>query len=263
MMQVTGSNIDHPVESLSILIDRDGLSFYDGISETAWSYPLRTEAGSRKENLFALLSDTSVDVRCYDCIQTVVNTDRFTMIPEELFDSDKSGVYLKTAGVSFDTGRDMIIVSRFGTLVFLWAIEAELADFLTGKFGEVVFTHPLAGALSLCRHRLPEQADELFVQIFPGTMGVTFHRDGTLLLADLYRADSPFDPVFYLDRIVADYKCRESSEITAAGVFTEETADCLARYFPKIRFMRGIGYLNYFVKPNAMKPVSVAETREG
>ena len=246
MMQVTGNKIDRSIKSLSILIDRDGLSFYDGISETAWSYPLRTETEEWKESLFTLLADTSVNVRCYDRSLAVLNTTRFTMIPETLFDPDKGEFYLRTTGVPFDTGRDILIVSHFGAIVFLWAVEADLVDFLTGKFGEVVFMHPLLGALSLPQERLSDQTIELFVQLFSGTMAVTLHRNGTLLLADLYRVDSPLDPVFYLDRITTDYDIRKSSDIIVSGVFSEEMEDCLVRYFPEIRFIRGIGYLNVF-----------------
>ncbi len=253
MMQETGNKIGNAIQSLSILIDRDGLSFYDGISNTSWSYPLQEDMGN--EGILGLLSDVSVDTQYYDRILVVQNTSRFTMVPSELFDSSRGGDYLKSAGISYHSERDVFVVSHFGDIVFLWVLEACVVDFLTDKFqNKVLFMHPLTGALSFRQHYLSEGQDDLFLQLFSNTLAVTYYRGTQLFLAEYYPVASVSDVGFYLSRIIADYEVRSSRVITIAGFVTEGIKNCLYRCFPEVKFMQGIGYLNVFHGPDAAMP---------
>ncbi len=226
-MQVTGNN-NSPVESLSILIYRGGLSFYDSTCNCLKKkdFPEHQRLSEQViEGVEALVPEGT------DSIKVIMAASRYIMIPEELFDVSQNELYLQARSIPYDKECDTIVLSVYNGVVFIMVLETEMVDFLKNRFKKVSYIHPLLlSMIHYNKFRKDIYRPVLFVDHLEGQASVALFDKGNMLFGELLTADNNCDILFYVKTVLENYGITDAV-IVAMGNHAENLYILLRDYY--------------------------------
>lgn len=231
-MQVTGSS-NLLSKSMSILIRRGGLSFYDSYSGALSEIELGA-TNFLEQVIDSIDYAISVDSG-YDAINIIPVTERMVMIPQELFDNTKCDLYLRSKDISCNDRDDSVIISIYNKIAYITVIERPLVDFLQYRFGNnVSFTHPLLLS-SLCYNKVRDRVSSpvMVVDHIYNKLALSLHLGTKMLFCEFFTISTSLDILFYIKRAIKDCGLNECM-VLVVGAQSESLYNGLKEYIEDI-----------------------------
>lgn len=212
--------IDTKESALSVRIYPDGLYFSLVSHDKNILFEARVERDASTEDIDRLFPDFSFSDKQFMSVEVVNMTDRFALVPRELYTETGKSTWLQTA-----EGETLFEIDCGNDILLLMPLDNSVAGLLTSFFAEnsVVFTHPIVPVLS----RGVPKNDTLHILVWDNYSFVVLYASGMLRYAESLPVCDFASLLFVANRLVAANKLDKIRVMCNDSVLTKE----LGRYF--------------------------------
>lgn len=232
MMQETGNNIDTH-KSLSILINKDGLSFYVNSNKCGTYYiSLAYSEEDFTDKVKRILHSIFDREGGFMKANVITYTSNYMSIPDSIFDNTRTHSYLSAKGISVDKSLESIIVSKYNAIVYLWVINHSFIDIFNKLFAEVVYLHPLLLGYILCDKI--EHEDYVLMDLTHSSLAITVVKNKQLVIQEFVPTNSDNDTKFYIATLINNVKFVNKPQLLTTGFMQDKLLAALKTYYPEI-----------------------------
>lgn len=173
-MQVTGKTNLSTINTLSIQINLNGLSFLSPQSGQSVSIDYRSDSSA----ISNLVSGQKTDV-----LRACIATEKYILLPEEVYDPAKQSLYLQTKGFHASAG-ETLLSNSYQDFRILFIVDKPTHELILSAnrvCGEVDFFHIFTRHL---RYGLSLKGQHLLVSLSENRIFVTLSENDRLLFAE-------------------------------------------------------------------------------
>lgn len=246
-MPETGNN-NSVVKSLSILIHRGGLSFYDNVSHTQEHYHRSTGSVLSSQEVCAALEGYYSLHPEKESAKVMIANGKNIMIPEVLFDPLMIKEYFHNIGKHLSAERYKMTWQTYDGIVFITAVEQSIHERLVTIYKDLEITNPLLQSV-MARRIIDDYGAVITLDTAGDNLTVTLWNDDRLLFADNLPVNNGDDLVFYIERLRKDHEL-ESPKVVCVGASGAITARITEKYYD----VEVIDFEDYFNLPYIARP---------
>ena len=240
--------------NLSMLISKDRFSFLINdvqnklLAVRTYTYSKQQEQGLKTLLQSIFVEDSYLQLP-YQTIRIAVSNDRFTLIPQRLYDSVNNELYLKNMVDDLDGWQIHSDWLEHLDIHSLFAMEIEVADALLQFFPTSQFHH-CNSALILAFHKLAVMREGLnvFLNVQHRRVQVLVFEEDKLLFCNSFNFRHPNDFIYYVMMVFDQFQLKpETVPVGLAGQIVEDSRiyHLLYRYIRHLYKVQAPDYMHF------------------
>lgn len=178
-----------------------------------------------------------------------IEDEKFTLVPEPLFESDKAATYLNLVHKNIE--RDKILTARLPkhAAVCVFGVNEHLFRFIHNRFGNASVSHINQVLIQLAsQYNTNDLKNHLLVHISNGFISVLYYQNKEIKFINTFTTESDTDLVYYVLSIATLQKLpQEKFGIIVMGDVsaTSSTVNLLKKYVPEVLMANRLEGIQY------------------